>query len=312
MSRVSPVGGLEQTAERAARWIREADRVVIGAGSGLSAAAGLDFGDEADFAARFPALVRRGLTAAYQMIGYSELSEAAFWGFWSVHVMQTRFVDGRSPVYASLLRLVREKDCFVLTSNVDAMFVRNGFEPERVWSIQGDYAFLQCLRRCTTEVWPSAPPLQRALAAIDPVTQEVADPACVPRCILCGGNVFMNVRGGDWFLEEPYRPQMERWRAWFGGIPPGERLLLLDVGSGFNTPSVVRWPMERIALRDPEARLVRINLHHAELPRELGGRSLSVAAGAREALAAIVEAADDAARPDDAAGIHSLPPPIVE
>jgi NAD-dependent SIR2 family protein deacetylase len=294
MNRVSPVGGMAQAAEQVAGWIREADRVVIGAGSGLSAAAGLDFGDEADFAARFPGLVRRGLKAAYQMIGYSGLSEAAFWGFWSAHVTQVRFADGRSPVYEGLLRLVREKDCFVLTTNVDALFVRNGFEPERVWSIQGDYAFLQCLRRCTTEVWPSAPPLERALAAVDPVTQEVADPACVPRCIHCGGNVFLNVRGGDWFLEEPYEAQRERWRAWFGGIPPGERLLLLDVGSGFNTPSVVRWPMERIALRDPAARIVRINLHNAELPRELGSRGLSVAAGAREALAAIVAAVEAA------------------
>jgi hypothetical protein len=104
----------------------------------------------------------------------------------------------------------------------------------------------------------------------------------------------MNVRGGDWFVEEPYRPQMEKWRAWFGGTPPAERLLLLDVGSGFNTPSVVRWPMERIALRDSLARIVRINLHHADLPRELGGRGLSVAAGAREALAAIASALEAA------------------
>jgi NAD-dependent SIR2 family protein deacetylase len=290
VTRVSPVGELEQTAAHVARWIREADRVVIGAGSGLSAAAGLDFGDEAHFAARFPALVRRGLKAAYEMIGYSELSEAAFWGFWSAHVMQMRFDDGRSPVYADLLRLVRGKDCFVVTTNVDAMFVRNGFDPDKVWSIQGDYAFLQCLRPCTREVWASAPLVRRALAAIDPVTQEVADPACVPRCIHCGGSVFMNVRGGDWFLDEPYRPQMERWRAWFGGIPPGERLLLLDIGSGFNTPSVVRWPMESIARRDPEARLVRINLHHPELPRELGSKGVSVAAGARETIAAIASA----------------------
>jgi NAD-dependent SIR2 family protein deacetylase len=311
MNRVSPVGGLAQAAEQVARWIREADRVVIGAGSGLSAAAGLDFGNEADFAARFPALVRRGLKAAYQMIGYSGLSEAAFWGFWSVHVMQMRFAEGRSPVYESLLRLVREKDCFVLTTNVDALFVRNGFDPERVWSIQGDYAFLQCLRPCTTEVWPSAPSLQRAMVAIDPVTQEVADPDSVPRCIHCGGDVFLNVRGGDWFLEEPYRAQVQRWRHWFGGIPSRERLLLLDIGSGFNTPSVVRWPMERIALRDPVARIVRINLNHAELPHELGGRGLSLAAGAREALAAIVAAGEDAARPA-AAGIHSRPLPIVE
>ena len=281
---------LERTGAQIARWIREADRVVIGAGSGLSAAAGKDFGDRADFAARFPALVRRGLKAAYEMIGHSGLSEAAFWGFWSVHVTQMRFADGRSPVYEGLLRLVRGKDCFVLTTNVDALFVRSGFEPDRVWSIQGDYASLQCLRPCTREVWPSAPAMQRALDAIDADTQEVADPECIPRCIRCGGDVFLNVRGGDWFIEEPYHPQRERWRAWFGGISATDRLLLVDIGTGFNTPSVVRWPMERIALRDPAARLVRINLHHADLPRALGPRGLSVAAGAREVIEAIAAA----------------------
>ena len=223
------------------------------------------------------------------MIGYSGLSEAAFWGFWSVHVTQMRFADGRSPVYEGLLRLVREKDCFVLTTNVDAMFVRNGFDPERVWSIQGDYAFLQCLRPCTTEVWPSAPPLQRALAAIDPVTQEVADPACIPRCIHCGGNVFMNVRGGDWFLEEPYG---HRGR---GGGPGSAGCLPANACSSSTSARdstrlrscAGRWSAS--PSETPTARIVRINLHHAELPRELGGRGLSVAAGAREALAAIVE-----------------------
>ena len=281
---------LGATAERIARWIDKADRVVIGAGSGLSAAAGYDFGDQADFAARFPALVKRGLKAAYEMIGYSDLSEAAFWGFWAVHVTQMRFEDGRSPVYEGLLRLVCGKDCFVLTSNVDALFVRNGFDPGRVWSIQGDYAFMQCLRPCTREVWPSEPAIQRALGAIDPASQEVADPDCIPRCLRCGGHVFFNVRGGAWFIEEPYYPQMERWRAWLGG-KSNERLLLFDIGSGYNTPGVVRWPMEQIAAHVPTARLVRINLHDARVPTALGPRAISVPAGARETVEAIVAAA---------------------
>jgi NAD-dependent SIR2 family protein deacetylase len=279
---------LEQAAPAIARWIREADRVVIGAGSGLSAAAGLDFADQADFAARFPALVKRGLKAAYEMIGYSDLSAAAFWGFWSVHVAQMRFVDGRNPVYGALRRLVAGKDCFVLTSNVDAMFARNGFDPDRIWSIQGDYAFMQCLRPCTTEVWPSEPVLQRALAAIDPATQEVADTECIPRCIRCGGDVFMNVRGGHWFVDEPYHPQLERWRQWTSE-ESNERLLLLDLGSGFNTPGVIRWPMERMAMRVGSARLVRINLHDAGVPRELGERALPVLSGAREAIEAVAQ-----------------------
>ena len=277
---------LKQAAIQAARWIRDAERVVIGAGAGLSAAAGLDYGDQEDFAARFPALVKHGLKAAYEMIGYSDLSEAAFWGYWAAHVAQMRFADGRSAVYETLRCLVAGKDCFVLTSNVDAMFARNGFDPDRIWSIQGDYAFMQCLRPCTTEVWPSAPAIRRALDAMDPETQEVADPDCIPRCIRCGGKVFLNVRGGRWFVEEPYHAQMERWRHWIGE-KSNERLLLIDIGSGFNTPGVVRWPMERIAVRLPTARLVRINLHDAGVPRDLGDRGLPVWSGARETIEAI-------------------------
>jgi NAD-dependent SIR2 family protein deacetylase len=269
-----------------ADWIAEADCVVIGAGSGLSAAAGLDFGDRADFAARFPALVKRGLKAAYEMIGRWDLPAAAFWGFYAVHVAQMRFANGAHPVYEGLRRATEGKDRFVVTSNVDAMFVRNGFDPDAVWSIQGDYASLQCLRPCTTDVWPSRPVLERAMTAFDPETQEVTDPACIPRCIRCGGEVFMNVRGGPWFVEEPYQPQLERWQRWIADRV-ARRLLLLDIGAGFNTPGVIRWPMERMALRLPRARLVRINLHDASVPRSLGERALSVPAGAREVLEAL-------------------------
>jgi NAD-dependent SIR2 family protein deacetylase len=216
------------------QWLRDADHVVIGAGSGLSAAAGLDFGDRADFAARFPALVKRGLKAAYEMIGHTGLAQATSWGFWAVHVDQMLFADGRSPVYENLRRVVADKDHFVLTSNVDAMFARNGFDPDGIWSIQGDYGLMQCLRPCSQDVWPSEPVVRRALTAIDPATQEVDDPACIPRCIHCGGEVFLNVRGGHWFIDRPYHEQRDRWREWISERAD-DRVLLIDIGSGFNT-----------------------------------------------------------------------------
>jgi NAD-dependent SIR2 family protein deacetylase len=279
-------GGLDRAAATIVEWSRDADFVVVGAGSGLSAAAGLDFGDRADFAARFPSLVERGLKAAYEMIGCHDLPQAAFWGFWAVHVEQIRFADGRSPVYENLRRVVGDKDHFVLTSNVDAMFARNGFDPDVIWTIQGDYALMQCLSPCSQAVWPSEPAVQRALEGIDPTTQKVSDPDCVPRCIHCGGEVFLNVRGGRWFIDRPYHSQRDRWRQWINERAGG-RLLLIDIGSGFNTPGVVRWPLEQMALELPAARLVRINLHDARVPQELKDRALSVTACAREVLDAV-------------------------
>jgi len=280
----------ERQMQQIAQWLTESDRVLIGAGAGLSAAAGIDYTDQVGFAERYPSLVKRGLRAAYQMIGYSELPEAAFWGYWADHVNEVRFSDRRSTVNEELFELVRAKNWFVLTSNVDALFARNGFDPHNVCAIQGDFAFLQCLVPCTTTVWDSAPSVRALVGAIDPATQEVRDSALIPRCPHCGGTVFFNVRGGGWFVEDHLRADFDRLRTW---VKEGsaERLLVLDIGSGFNTPSVVRWPMERVADAFPTSRFVRINLHDAEIPDGLANRGMSVQTNAREAIRALFLAA---------------------
>ena len=271
------------------RWIDEADRVLIGAGAGLSADAGVDYTDEADFAAKFPALVKRGLRAAYQMIGNSDLPPEAFWGYWLLHVKDVRFGDGRRRVYQRLFDLVGQRDPFVLTSNVDALFARNGFDAARVCSIQGDFAFLQCLTPCSNQLWPSEPLLERLLPEIDPDTQALRDPALVPTCPKCGGQMFFNVRGGDWFVEEPWRRQFGKLRKWLTAAK-NDRLLVLDIGSGFNTPGVVRWPMERTAEAITTSRFVRINRNDPHLDVNLGERALTMATRALHVLEAVADA----------------------
>jgi NAD-dependent SIR2 family protein deacetylase len=270
-------------------WIDEADRVLIGAGAGLSADAGVDYTDEVAFARTFPALVKRGLKAPYQLIGYSGLPPEAFWGYWLKHVDEVRFGDGRRQVYELLFNLVRDKDWFVLTSNVDALFTRNGFDAGRVCSIQGDFAFLQCYTPCSDELWPSAPVLARLLPQINSATQALRDLARVPTCPNCGGPMFFNVRGGHWFVETPWRRQFDVLREWLPSAS-NERLLVLDIGSGFNTPSVVRWPMERTARAIPTARFVRINRNDPELQVDLGVRALTVAGGALEVIQMVARA----------------------
>jgi NAD-dependent SIR2 family protein deacetylase len=279
----------EREAQEIRRWFEEADRVLIGAGAGLSADAGVDYTDEVAFARTFPSLVKRGLRAPYQMIGHAGLPAEVFWGYWLTHVDEVRFGNGRRRVYELLFDLVRDKDWFVLTSNVDALFARNGFDADRVCSIQGDFAFLQCYTPCSDELWPSAPVLARLLPEIDPATQALRDPALTPTCPRCGGDMFFNVRGGHWFVETPWRRQFEVLREWLPSAS-NERLLVVDIGSGFNTPSVVRWPMERTARAIPTARFVRINRNDPELHVDLGARALTVPAGALEVLDAVARA----------------------
>jgi NAD-dependent SIR2 family protein deacetylase len=261
------------------RWLDEADQVLVAAGAGLSAAAGFDYGDTRRFAELFPALSRRGLRARHQLIGRA-LPPRLMWGYWAVHVDDIRFGPGPNPVYRRLRALVGDRDHFVMTSNVDGLFERNGFAPERVWTPQGDYARYQCETPCSRETWPSRPIIDAALAAYDPETGTVADDV-VPHCPNCGGPVFLNVRKGPEFVEDPYVETGRRLRAWLASVP---RPLVIEIGAGFNTPVVIRWPAETIVRETPGARLVRINPEFPDVPGDLADRALSLPVGAADVL----------------------------
>lgn len=265
----------EPALDAAARAFAEADHVLIAAGAGMSAAAGLDYTDKADFARVFPGFLRFGLRARYQAIGYFGWPPAVHWAYWATHVMDARFGPLHQAAYRDLLECVGGRDCFVFTSNVDRLFPRNEFPADRIYTPQGDYGFLQCLAACRPEVWDSRPVMEGIVADLDPATQQIRDPALVPRCPHCGGPVFLNVRIDRNFVDAPYRGQLAALQAWLDGARRG-RLLVVEVGAGFSTPSVIRWPCEGIVAATPGASLVRINRDDDEVPKALGKRAIGL------------------------------------
>jgi NAD-dependent SIR2 family protein deacetylase len=194
-----------------------------------------------------------------------------------------RFQTPPHEVYTSLFRLVEQKEHFVITSNVDGMFVKGGFAEKRVFTPQGDYARYQCLTPCTTETWPVAPIIERILPTIDPATQEITDLTAIPRCPRCGGPVFANVRGGPWFVEEPYLEQEQRFTDWVTASSE-KRLVILEIGAGFNTPGVIRWPLEQITHTFDETHLIRVNLDYPEVPRVLAAKATSLCMRGRDVI----------------------------
>jgi NAD-dependent SIR2 family protein deacetylase len=275
--------------QRVCALLRQAECVLIGAGAGLSADAGIDYADPVSFAQLFPGMVKRGFKARYQLMGYDAWSPALKWGYLAVHVNDVRFEAPPHPVYSRLLDLVQTKDYFVMTSNVDGMFVKHGFSADRVFTPQGDYALMQCQTPCTTATWPAKPILDRIIPTVDPATQEITDPMVIPRCPNCGGDVMLNVRAGHWFLEEPYREQARRFTRWVNDIS-NRQLLVIEIGAGFNTPGVIRWPMERIVYRHAKAHLVRVNLKHPQVSQEIIDKSVSLRGGAMATITAIWQA----------------------
>lgn len=273
-----------RTFDRVAELLRSAEKVLVGAGAGLTAAAGIDYTDAAAFEKVFPFMLRHGVTTQMDAIGRFDWPPSLLWGYWATHVSHVRFTPPPGDVYDRLLTLLVSKDHFVLTSNVDCLFTRSGLSEDRIFTPQGNYAFYQCRRPCVRRVWEFEPVMRSLLARQDPQTGEVADPAAHPRCPNCGGPVFLNVRIDAGMVETPYVEQGKRLQRWLGSVGNG-RLLMLEVGAGFNTPGVVRWPMERIAQRFRHAHLVRINPAHAEVPLSLAEKSTALKTGAGEVVA---------------------------
>lgn len=267
---------LAATADTLRTWLAEADRVLVTAGSGLSAAAGYDYSDTDRMRELFPALYRLGLRSRY-LVGVP-LPPALLWGYWAVHIDDIRFDTRPNGLYQRLHALVGDKDQWVMTSNVDGLFARNGFAPDRIFTPQGDYGRYQCTTPCTPTTWDSKPLVAQLLAAYDPATGAVTEPDALPCCPNCGGDVQINVRIGPEFIDAPYLPAGRRLQEWLIAAPADTRLLILEIGAGFNTPGVIRWPGEQLARRFPRARLVRINPTAPEIPADLTGRALPIRA----------------------------------
>ena len=266
------------TIKRAADVLFDAEVILIGAGAGLSAAAGLDYTDEVAFAERFPGMLQYGFRRQYDLMGYPFQDEALKWGYLSVlldHVYRT----GVTQVYQTLRRIVGARDCFVITSNVDRYFHKNRFADAQIFTPQGDYERFQCYRRCHDATWDGKPLVEAMLVHVDRETQLVQDRSTLPVCPQCGGPVYMNVRGGDWFVDAPYMGKAGALRAWLDEAEE-RQLTVIDIGSGFNTPGVVRAPMESIGIGMPNAQLIRINTDHPEGP----SGTISIQAPADEAL----------------------------
>lgn len=273
------------TLDDAIGWLRQADRVLFSAGAGLSAAAGYDYADSARFHELFPALAKHGFSARYQLIG-QPLPDRLLWGFWAVHVTDIRLGSEPNALYQSLRSLVAERPYAVMTSNVDMLFARNGFTTNAFYTPQGDYALYQCLTPCTRKVWDARPVIEKVLADYDATTGMTSLDA-VPACPNCGGKVHLNVYAGAWYINDHFQPGLEAVNEFLRDTAAREEsLAILEIGAGFNTPGVVRWPDEQLARNLPNTRLIRINPDHPGVPADLGRVSASLTIGASEFIAA--------------------------
>lgn len=261
--------------KRIAEKLDQADAVLIGAGAGLTAAAGINYLDEQRFAEVFPGWVKKGFTAQYQLMGYPYWTQLEQWGYYKAHLEYVYFGQQHNPLYQRLYDLVKDKDYFVMTSNVDGLFYKNGFDKSRLYTPQGDYGKIQCTVPCSQQVWDIAPFLEAMTPYYDRDEQVLTDERGIPKCPSCGSHMFIHARIDGSFIDEEHHNEYQNLIGWINGVS-NKKVVLLDLGSGFNTPTVIRIPMEKLTIAIAEAYLVRVNLEHDAVPREIESKAMCV------------------------------------
>ena len=271
---------------RLGKAIENADAVLIGAGAGLSAAAGYTYAGErfqkhfADFARKYH------FHDMYSGGFYPYPTEEEKWAFWSRNIYCNRYDQPKSAVHEDLLHIVREKDYFVLTTNVDHLFQNNGFAKERLFYTQGDYGLWQCKMPCHGKTYDNEEAVRRMIAE----ERDMRIPTeIVPKCPVCGGAMEMNLRCDDTFVEDDgWRKAAERYREFLGHHREG-RILYWELGVGMNTPGIIKFPFWRMTAENPAAVFATVNQEESYVPKEIESQSISVKGDIREVLTLLAE-----------------------
>ena len=255
--------------------IADADYVLIGAGAGFSAAAGLDYAGE-DFQREFRDWINRyGITDLYSASFYPFETKEELWACWAKHIWFARYRPEALPLYRQLFDVVREKNYFVITTNVDGQFEKAGFDTKRIFATQGDYAYFQPSSGSPKELYHN----QEWVYQVLPLIKDCRIPTEQIPHTPDGRLVSMNLRCDVTFVEDAHWHQQARRYQAFVEQASTKRLLLLELGVGFNTPAIIRFPFEHMAAQFPQTTLVRFNRDYPQLTSTNVHRFLSFTSG---------------------------------
>lgn len=253
--------------------LKNADAVVIGAGAGLSTSAGFEYSGErfekyfSDFAEKY------GITDMYSGGFYPYQTLEEYWAWWSRQIYCNRYLDAPKPMYQKLLSLVKGKDYFVITTNVDHCFQKSGFEKQRLFYMQGDYGLFQCCEPCCQKTYDNE---EFVLKMVQSQKNMKIPSELVPYCPNCGQPMTTNLRCDDSFVQDEGWYKAKNRYDDFIRRHEGLKTVFLELGVGNNTPVWIKYPFQRMTAQNPNASYVCVNLGCAYAPSEIKGQSVCI------------------------------------
>ncbi len=272
---------LDKQISNVAEIIRDAKIILIGAGAGLSTAAGYTYSGErfkkyfADFEKKY------GFHDMYSGGFYPYETAGEFWAFWSRNIMCNRYDQPKSAIHQKLLSLVRDKDYFVLTTNVDHLFQNNGFDKARLFYTQGDYGLFQCSTPCHDKTYDNEEIVRKMFAAEK--NMSVPD-ELFPRCPKCGEMMTTNLRIDDKFVEDGgWKIASYNYKK-FLHKHLNDEIIFLELGVGGNTPGIIKFPFWRFTAENPKAKYICVNKGEDFAPQEILPQSYLIDVDIKEFL----------------------------
>lgn len=259
--------------EKVKQKINEADAVVIGGGSGLSAAAGYTYSGErfqrnfAEFIARY------GLKDMYSAGFYPFPTKEEKWAYWSRHICCNRYDQEQNDLYMSIRALVEGRDHFVITTNVDHQFQAAGFDEERIFATQGDYGRFQCAKACHDKLYDNEEQVREMVKR----QRDCRIPSSlIPKCPVCGGDMEVHLRCDGYFVEDSaWHEALNRYEE-FIRKNRGNKILFLELGVGMNTPGIIKYPFWQMTADYEQAFYICLNKGQAWAPQEITEKALCI------------------------------------
>lgn len=269
----------EEQIMQAADMIQKADYVLMGAGAGLSTAAGAVYGGTW-FEENFKEFKEKYGNGPYMQDMYSAgfhpyPDEESFWGYWSKQAILGGIDLDVTLLYKDILKLLKDKRTFCLSTNADGQFQKAGYKEEQIFCTQGDYFHIQCQKACHQRTYNAV----KLFKQMDQARKNCQIPTyMVPKCPICGGPMTMNLRCDQYFVQDEAWYQAEKKFGDFlnEALKSQKNLLLLELGVGFNTPTIIRFPFEKLVKENKQVNLIRLNLNEAVIPESIEQQAVGI------------------------------------
>lgn len=276
--------------EKVKEWIKESEVILIGAGAGLSASGGINYYDETLVKKWFPEYYKLGYESLpeiqYIYWKYENSNPQRYWGYWARHIYHIAFETNVLKVYKDLFKLVKDKEYFVCTTNVDGQFKKAGFPKDKIFSPQGDYGFFQCSEPCSQDIYFSEKYINEMLNNM--ISPYEVKKEFIPVCPKCGEPLIPNLRCDEKFVGTPHMINLKDYED-FIYKNKNKKMLLLELGVGFNTPGIIRYPFEVMTERHGNTKLVRINLNDDNFITSIKNKSIMLKVDIKETVSLLLK-----------------------